>query len=470
MAVNIKEAMVSAEDPAGKQIVGVIHKTVKLALFTRTINAQWAADEIIKQEAYPFSEIFIETNRDLFRYEVGNLFALPYARYGIDGMICRVLNIQEEDLESEKIIVTAAEDPNYFGESVPVADITIPVGDGEAPTTFLVTPLSDFIFIEAPYILAGDQFGVLPLVGREEGFEVGYHVYMSIDGGNSYTQIENVTAFAIHGTLVDGYTLDTYTIDDEVGFQIDVEMGASQLQTITRDQLFTTTNLTVLGSGDAFEIITWQTITPVSGYTDRYEITGVYRGRYGTSKMGHPIETDFFFVSDSRTELILHNEFVIDFTPYFKVVPYSSTSISSIEYAIGVSLTLDGYAMQPYEPLNFKSNDETVNPTYFAGEDLVLEWTARVRGDGLGLENPDYVAGGEPVWEGYFEIRVYVDDVLVRTETDIDAVTFTYTDAMNVTDNGSAADSIQFRLKNFRTVGVVPYSSDWIYLTVTKTV
>jgi hypothetical protein len=448
MAVNIKEAMVTSEDPAGKQIVGIIHKTVRLMLFTRTVNAQWASDQVIKQEAYPFSQIAIETNRDLFRYEVGELFILPYTRYGVTGIVCRVLNIQEEDLLSEKIIVTAAEDPDYFGVAVPVSEIDIPIGGGEPPGpggTTPVVPLYSFTFIEAPYVYSGDQIGVLPLVGKEEGFETGYYVYLSLDGGNSYFQVDNVGSYAVQGSLVNSYDTNTFDIDDTVGFQIDVEQGGDNLQSIARSQLFTNVNLSVLGGGDYFEIITWQTVTAIS--SSRYEITGIYRGRYGTSKIYHPSGTDFFFIGPDRTELLLNNNFVLDYTPYFKVVPYSGNTVGDVDYAIPMHLTLEGYALQPYEPINFASNGETVNPTYIAGEDLVLDWTPRVRGDGLGLQNPDHLSA-TPTWEGYFEVLVYVGGSLVNTFTSI--------------------DDDKFRLKNYKDTGGVTYSSDWVYLTVTK--
>jgi hypothetical protein len=467
MAVNMKEAMVASEDPAGKQIVGIIHKTVRLMLFTRTVNAQWAADQVIKQEAYPFSEVVIETNRDLFRYEVGDLFILPYARYGVAGIICRVLNIQEEDLLSEKIIVTAAEDPDYFGDPVPVADIEIPIGGGEPPGgggINPVVPLQDFTFIEAPYVYSGDTIGILPLVGKEEGFETGYYVYMSIDGGSSYVQFENVAPYAVHGSLVYSYDTNTFDIDDTVGFQIDIEQGASVLQSIARSQLFTDLNLSVLGGGNYFEIITWQTITPISG--NRYEITGVYRGRYGTEKIYHPAGTDFFFVSDNRTELLLDNEFVVGFTPYFKVVPYSSTSISSVDDAVLTHLTLEGYALEPYEPVNLSANGNITNATYSGGSDIVLDWDPRVRGDGLGLENPDYITDG--AHEGYFEVQVVVGGSTVRTTTGIDTTDWTYTDAMNTTDNGTPASSILFKLRNYKDTGGVTYYSEWVNITVTK--
>jgi len=105
---------------------------------------------------------------------------------------------------------------------------------------------------------------------------------------------------------------------------------------------------------------------------------------------------------------------------------------------------------------------------YTSGDDIVLTWTPLVRGYGAGLSNPDNTTDAEPIWEGLFEIEVYVSDVLMRTATAIDALEWTYTNAMNVSDNGTPSDEIVFKLKNYRTVDGNVYSSDQVELTVKK--
>jgi hypothetical protein len=57
----------------------------------------------------------------------------------------------------------------------------------------------------------------------------------------------------------------------------------------------------------------------------------------------------------------------------------------------------------------------------------------------------------------------------VRTKTDIDDLSWTYTEAMNISDNGGLANEIIFKLKNY-----IPYDiwdtgeSDQLEITVTK--
>jgi len=461
IGVNVKESVVMSEDLGSKQVVGTIHKSARFMLFTTTPNAQWAADRIIQENAYPFADVVIETNRKLFRYMPGDVFRLTYARYS-ENLILRVLNIQEEDLLSGKIIVSCIEDPRYAGQLIPADTMDIPVGEGdEGPTQFPLEPLDNFTIKEAPYVLVGDEIKIITLVGREKGYEVGYALYMSIDDGASFAKIQDATSFAVHGTLASAYTDQTNIIDDDVGFDVIIETDADAIQSVTRDQLFTATNLAVIHN----EIVTFQTITPY-GSDNKYKIEGIYRMRWGTDQVHHSVGEDFYFIGGGRYEILTNVEFVLGAQIYFKVVPYSGYTISAIEYAMPKYIELAGTAREPYDPCNLIANGVALDPTYSTNIDLA--WNPRVRGDGAGLENPDYYTDAENTWEGLFEVQVWVSSSLVRTITGIDNDHYVYTEAMNLIDNGSLAGSIEFWLRNYIDVSGQTYYSAWVKRTVTK--
>ena len=460
--LNIKESVVMSEDLGSKSVVGTISKAARFMMFATTANAQWAADRIIKESSYPLAEVAIETNRKLFRYEPGDLFKLPYSRYNISGMICRCVNIQEEDLLSGKIIVSALEDPSYAGQSIP-EDFDIPVGgsETEGPAQFPAVPLNYFEVREAPYVLVGDEIQVLVYAGRETGWEAGYTLYMSLDAGLSFGSIQDVNSFAVQGILATDYTNLTNIIDDDIGFDVYLPShSADILQTCTRAELFTSKNLAVIGD----EIITWETITPY-GSDDRFKIEGIYRMRWGTAKSYHPAGTNFYFLGGGRYAQVTSPEFVLGFTPMFKAVPYTSVAVGSIEYALPRAIEITGIAREPYDPANLSANGVSVDPTY--ATDIDLAWNPRVRGDGAGLENPDYYTDEENTWEGLFEVQTYVSSALVRTTTGIDNDHFIYTSAMNISDNGSLAASVEFWLRNYIEVTGQTYYSDWVKITVT---
>jgi len=458
--MDIVEAMVQADDPANIAVVGHnITKSIRLMMFTNTRNAQWAADRFIKYFAYPFASLSFTANRNVFRYQVGDNFRWSSRRLNITNMVFRIVRVTEENLLKETIKIDAVEDVEYMAGAATF--VNIPVGTSPSSSRNSVAILDDFVFMEAPYTLVENEIKLLPIVAKQTGLESGFAVYMSLTG-DSYSLLAQVTTFAVQGTLVDGYTNSTYEIDEEVGFQVTIPNFASQLSSITDVELFGPTNLSLLGSTTEGEIITWKTITPVSG--DIYEITGVYRNRYGSDRINHPAGTQFWFIGTNYTTIANEN-FTYGYTVYIKLVPYSGPIVGSISEIDETEVTFVGLSRRPYDPTNFGCNGVYLTPTYSGN--CVLTWSPRVRGDGLGLGNPDYVVEN-PSHEGLFEVKVYVNGLLVRIQTAIDTDTWTYTASMNTADNGSLADTVLFRLRNYLTYESVDYTSAWVDLTVTK--
>jgi len=464
MALNIKEAMVQSEDPANKEILGhVVPRSIRMMLFTTTVNAQEAADRIIKSIAYPLAQLTFVANRNIFRMEVGDQFKYSSSEYGITDMVFRIITITEQDLRKEHIKVYAIEDVEYMSSSSIFS--SIPVGTAPGGSTGLVYTLEHVLLVEAPYVLSGNDIMLIPIAAKVTGQELGFALYMSTDG-SSYTLVQNITTFAVYGQLASNYPANTYEIDDDIGFQVDITLSASVLQSVSRQYLFGPTNLSLLGNhNENVELITWQTITPVSGYNDRYEITGVYRNRYGTDKKAHYVGEPFWFVGYSVTT-VAHLEFTVGSTRFFKLLPYSGSSSSALQDANAYSINFVGMARRPYDPTNYACNGVLVTPPYSA--DCVLTWSPRVRGDGAGLGNPDYVTQSPVTWEGLFEIEVWVSGSKVRTISGIDAITYTYTSGMNSGDNGGLPSQVTFKLKNYLTYGGDVYSSAWISLTAIK--
>ena len=102
------------------------------------------------------------------------------------------------------------------------------------------------------------------------------------------------------------------------------------------------------------------------------------------------------------------------------------------------------------------ANDGAFAARYDA--DIVLTWSPRYRGKGAGIGIPGEVLATDD-WEGLFKIEVWVGGVKVRTQDSINAETWTYTQAMNISDNGSLADSVTFKLSNHRDEGGFSYES-----------
>ena len=145
-------------------------------------------------------------------------------------------------------------------------------------------------------------------------------------------------------------------------------------------------------------------------------------------------------------ELLAHAEISAGAARKFKYVPYNLKYTGSIADVGALDITIAGKAATPYIPINFTANGGGFAARY--DDDIVLAWSPRYRGRGAGIGLPGIVLPDD-AREGLFKIEAWVDDALVRTVEDIDAAIWTYTEAMNIEDNGSAAAEILFKLSNY---------------------
>jgi hypothetical protein len=440
-------------DPGNRAIQQgkIAHKTIKYGLFCTEFNASWAADNALKSAAYPLATISFPANRKLWKYEAGDPFILYYSPYNIAGKIYRVMRIEEENIESEQITVHAVEDIHYLASIGTGGTSKSATGIG-AKRSMLIEALTAVMAMEAPYVLIGTENTILVVAaGKENGKELGFLTLLSSDG-ESYNQLGAVKVFAIHGRLNGSYPKNTYDIDDYVGFEVEFDNDdVSQIETISRADALGGRNLTMLG----YELITFQTITPVSG--NIYKIENVVRGRWDTEKQAHDAGTDFFFLGIARFGTFEDASLLPGATRYVKLNPYNLKYSGDASEAEAIMLAVEGRARKPYPPINFMANGSAFHGVYT--DDIVLTWDSRLRTEGAGVGDPGTVVDAAATWEGYFEIEVWVGGELVRTATAIDSLTWTYTEAMSLADNGSLPTQVLFKIKNYRASGGVTYSS-----------
>jgi len=423
-----------------------VSKTIKMGLFTTNKNAVWIGDYVLSKEGYPAARVRFPANRELFRLQPGDVFNLVLPKYDITSMVCRVIMIEEESVESEKLIVTAIEE---------IADVDLLPIYVEPPSTRKpklpksVAGLQHVKIIEAPYAIT-DQIALMFGVGRESGNELGYLIYMSLDDEN-YWQLGDSKSYAVFGTLARSYAKTT-TIDDTVGVTInfDTAQNIDLIQSISRDELYGTNNIAVIGN----ELITFQTILPITA--TQYKLYGVYRARWGSTMQSHSKGAEFYFFPN--IELVQRSTFVEGAQQYFKVVPYSEDSTGSLSSALSWPYVIAGFTYKPYPIENLKAEGKSRNATYKAGETINYTWNVRMRGYGTGVGNPDSVVDAEITHEGSFHIKHYAgigdNKVLKRelyTTFDSDATVFfeDYTAAEILSDNGKYPSPITTEITNY---------------------
>ncbi len=455
MTVEIRQSTANpvAVDTGNISIQGrVVSKTIQLPLFTTNKNAVWGEHQHLLKASYPFAMLQIIANRRAFRIEVGDCFRFSYAKHGINGAIFRVLQKEEQELESENIVISAIED-FYFISRV-VSEYTIPTDHTGPRPDYTLLPFVKQMAMEVPFAMTDNTDPeVLLLASREGKHDLGFDSYISIDTGVSYSLLSNnVGNLAPFGEIVDLAYPETYTIDTETGFIIGFRnaVDALLIETTTwANTIAGIRNIGLLGN----EIIFFRTITPVSGL--RYKIGDIIRGRMDTIKAAHPIGTSFYGLS---TDLVFlsHAEIVAKVNRAFKLVPYNLRKRGDISLAIPINLNIRGRWRTPYMPGNFMANGGSFAARY--NTDIVLTWSPRYRGKGAGIGTPGIVLS-DSIREGLFTIEVWVGGIKKRTITNIDAATWTYTEAMNRTDNISLAQQILFKLSNYRTENGILYES-----------
>jgi len=335
------------------------------------------------------------------------------------------------------------------------------------PIRTTLPPIAYAQVIEAPYALTEGRVQIIPLAADDPRFS-GYDIFMSYDG-SSYFWLTSVDLFQIVGRLVADYPL-TRPVDDEVGCTVSILAGeAGLMETITRTQAMAGFNMALLGD----EIISFQTITPVSG--TQYLLTGVFRGRLDTQRQEHKAGELFWFMGRRAYTLIEDTEFHYGVDRWFKLVPRGPGGAGDIAQARAYKHTFTARAKTPLVPMNLKANGKARLAEYTG--DIVLTWDPRVRGDGAGVGAAEQVTDAAATWEGLFQVEVWVWGALVSSYAGIDAKTWTYTQAQNLSDNGGLPCRLTLKVSNYLLDRSYTYESeqteivvrDWAGSTTTTT-
>jgi hypothetical protein len=456
MTVEIRQSTADpiAVDPGNIGVLGrVVSKTIQLALFTTNKNAVWGGRQHLLKSSYPFAMLQLVANRKAFQLEVGDCFKYPYLKHGISNAVFRVLQKEEQELESENIVISAIED-FYFISRV-IDEYTIPTDNTIPRPDYTLIPFTKQMAMEVPYAMTLNiDPEVLAVACREGLFDLGFDAYISIDNGVSYSLLSNnVGNLVSFGQVVNFAYSETYMIDDtEIGFIVEFrnEADAALVETTTWvNTIAGIENIALMGS----EIIFFKTIVPVSGL--KYRITNIIRGRMDTVKANHAIGTNFYMLSRDLM-FLSHEEIVVGVNRDFKLVPYNVRKRGDISLATPIDFNIIGRWRTPYIPGNFNANGGNFAARY--DDDIILTWSPRYRGKGAGIGVPGIVTS-ESDREGYFKIEVWVGGIKVRTINSVDATTWTYTEAMNLFDNGSLAEEVLFKISNYRAGNGVLYES-----------
>ena len=434
MSVNFKNAALRCKNTAAIQAAGQRKvKTVSLPLFTDENAASWAVRWLLAEASQPMATYTLSLGRKAFSLKPGDLFKLSYAPYGIEDLVVRVISIEEEALDSEKLTVTAIEDIQYAAN---VPSVTSAVGQAESQDVS-VDALTHFRVIEPPYHKDYEMPStVLPIPARKKGNETGALIYMSSDSGTSYTRMGAMSAFAVYGVLTSVLAAGANS------FTVSITLDAGRLQSQPNAHN-NETNLILIGG----EIISFETITPTATATDdEYTISGLSRGMYDTDDEAHASGAAMYSLDGLD---VIQNKALKPGNEYqFKAVAYNSTSVGDLSEAPVVTINpFKDRTRTPLPVINLQVNGKGFMGTY--EDDIVLTWDPQVRWSTSTPASLDDC-------QGYFLVQVWVDGVCVRSETSLTAAspnagffnTYTYSEIVNLSDNTDLPDTVVFSVFN----------------------
>ena len=479
LAPDFDEEIIVVRDEAGQRSLGkVCQSTVKAGMFNTIADAVWLGELMLRQAIYPAAQLTVQGRRELMKWETGDLFDLKYTPYGLNRRRYRVTGMEEADLSSEAVTLHAVEDVDelmseiaYDRGRINGPGVGLHSGSGVAPEEpseiprEILAPSSAVMIMEPPYIpgfLEGRRNVLALAVSREIGTEDAYSVGISEDG-ESYVGAGTGRQFCVHGLLLADYPADTLKIDDTIGLLLEVPWDADRIETISRSRAVSGGNLALVGT----ELISFETFTPTENENE-YQALGVVRALFDTEPEDHSIGDDFYWLHDPPFIHLTENSMAaLGAEPYLKVLTFapSGSSTTTLDEAVEQSVTGGVYerSLCPYPPANLMANGMAVNPRY--ATDVALSWRTRIRGTGAGIGDPDFVVDEAPAWEGTFTVAVVVGAVTVRTTAGIDDDSWTYTEAMNLSDNGSLATEITFQVRGDLDVN---HHSAWVEINVNK--
>lgn len=273
------------------------------------------------------------------------------------------------------------------------------------PTSSLIGPTRlEFINL-SPLIDSNDKIGFyIGVCGILDGW-FGYTPRISVDGGVTYTQYNQISQPAVMGfteTLLP--SASPYVYDPDATVTVKVHGGEPESGTFL--QLLNEANAAIIGE----EVIQFATVTEIDERT--FELTGLTRARHNTTVAEHDVHSRFV-VLDGVNFLEAPSSWI------GQSLMFDVTSDGTANGYIETHLWSPALIQTEWQPVHLESS--------YDGTQTVIEWIGRGR---LGTTAAPF---NSSFFNGY-EVT-FTDGVVTRVYPSL-LQSFTYTDIQRMTDFG----------------------------------
>jgi len=404
---------------------------------------------LTEDEAYAIAEkLLVNSHSERTQYA----FTTSYAHIDLEpGDIITVENISDVrilriDETNEGLLNFQTVDASFNAETYELSGMA-----SEVPPTYDDTPVvigySAGIAVELPPLDATDinpRF-TIGVHGYGKAGWPGAAVYMSSNGGTSYTNIGSVSQEATFG-LANSFAAPTEHRVWDNDTTITVTLKTGTLSSVSRQEVQNGKNWAIIGN----EIVGFTTATLISGTT--YELTELLRGRRGTEiymdeHTGSPEGELFMLLNDALFEF----EYPVDAKDLVYMFKYV-TNGSDVSKATAYSVQGNMKSRRPWTVSDFEAT-QTGSPN----TDWTMTWTGRNQFngemiDGGQVDNPDGFRG--------YSIAILDQSgspEVIKRSTVTQLTNYTYSTADQISDWGSAQSSITVRINQLDNIAGVGY-------------
>lgn len=230
--------------------------------------------------------------------------------------------------------------------------------------------------VELPFqFCEGQQLPLAVLITREDKMVTSHDIYLGENYDFSgavtpatYQALASHNRFAQHGTLVDDYAADTFTIDRELGLLVTLDGVDTTLDEQSAFNALADDFMLFVGD----EIMSVVSVQLEAAKT--YRVMAI-RERMGTPRQAHASGAEIYLIAQRDLLPLEHRSFNLDNEVSLKVVAVTGSVSQDLSEVTASTHTIEGRILTQTTPQNLTAGGELRNATYTAATDLKLAWS-----------------------------------------------------------------------------------------------
>ncbi len=317
-------------------------------------------------------------------------------------------------------------------EDISSYDFYIPVGLSESNEDIgYILPDTKLELIDIPALeedvdnLGKLRIAVAPLGENWQGAITYRSDDGGVGGGNNFGSISSTDNYSVIGACLNTLsTIHEGNITD-IDSEVEVQLIEGELSSVTKAQMLNGSNLALINN----ELVQFQTASLIGD--KYYRLSNFLRGRYGTEHeiANHDIGDRFILLDNSISKIDVVSS-LFNSERHYKGVTSGDNIVETQEQPF----TYAAKTLKPYSPVNIEVNK--------SANDFEISWLRRTR---LGGDWKDFVDIPLSEESEKYEITI-LDNGNEIASYQATTSNFTYTEAMQIADFGTAQNNISFNI------------------------